>query len=400
MGKKHHSNSARDKPTTAAKQRSVLWLGDWNDEGDLTCRGYTSLAHNPEICAGVQRIASLVGSMTIYLMENGELGNTRVNNDLARLVDITPNRYMNRSNFIQWIVNTLYLSGNGNAVCYPVTENGYLRELVPIAPARVSLRPHGPWEYMVGIDGHLYDPADVLHFTVRPDEYYPWMGTGYRVVLADVAQSLKQAAATSKAFMSSKWKPSVVVKVDGISEKFQSKAGRQEILNDYLDTAEAGQPWVIPAEQMAVQSIRPLTLSDLALADTVKLDKQTVAAILGIPAFVLGVGDFSRDAWNNFISTTIMPLAEIIEQELTRKLLYSPTLFYRFNSRSLYNYSLTDMVTAGGQMMDRLAMDRNEFRSWVNLEPREDMVEMLALENYIPVSRLGDQKKLNGGDNA
>lgn len=397
MGKKHRSNSARDKPAVQ-HQRGLIWMGDWNDEGDLTCRGYTSLAHNPEICAGVQRIASLIGSMTIYLMANGELGNTRINNELARLVDIAPNKYQNRSNFIQWIVNTLYLSGGGNAVCFPVTEAGYLRELVPIAPARVSLRPQGPWSYTVIIDGMAYDPADVLHFSVRPDEYYPWLGTGYRVVLADVAKGLQQASATSRAFMASKWKPSIIVKVDGISDQFQSSDGRRRILDDYVNTTEAGEPWVIPAEQMSVETVRPLSLSDLALSDHVKLDKQTVASILGIPAFVLGVGEFNREAWNNFISTTIMPLAQIIEQELTRKLLYSPSLFFRFNARSLYNYSLTDMVAAGGEMMDRLAMDRNEFRAWVNLEPREDMVEMLALENYIPVSRLGDQKKLNGGD--
>ena len=33
------------------------------------------------------------------------------------------------------------------------------------------------------------------------------------------------------------------------------------------------------------------------------------------------------------------------------------------------------------------------------MSPREDMEELLALENYIPQDKLGDQKKLNqGGD--
>ena len=144
--------------------------------------------------------------------------------------------------------------------------------------------------------------------------------------------------------------------------------------------------------------MKPLTLSDLALDAMVTLDKRTVAAVLGIPAFVLGVGDFSRDAWNNFINTTIMPLARNMEQELTKKLLYSPNWFFRFNSWSLFSYSITELVQAGGEMVDRMSLRRNEWRGWLNLPPDPEMNQLLALENYIPVEKLGDQKKLNGGE--
>ena len=33
-----------------------------------------------------------------------------------------------------------------------------------------------------------------------------------------------------------------------------------------------------------------------------------------------------------------------------------------------------------------------------NGEPDPEMNQLLALENYIPVEKLGDQKKLNGGE--
>ena len=48
-------------------------------------------------------------------------------------------------------------------------------------------------------------------------------------------------------------------------------------------------------------------------------------------------------------------------------------------------------------MVDRMALRRNEWRDWAGLPPDEEMDELLALENYIPVARLGDQKKLNEG---
>ena len=155
---------------------------------------------------------------------------------------------------------------------------------------------------------------------------------------------------------------------------------------------------LIPAESFDVQSIKPLTLSDLALKDFVELDKKTVATILGIPSFILGVGEFKRDEWNNFVSSTIMPLAQIIEQELTKKLVTDPDLFFRFNSRSLLNYSMDELIKAGSEMVDRMAMRRNEWRDWMGLEYDPEMEELLALENYIPADRLGDQSKLTGGE--
>ena len=155
----------------------------------------------------------------------------------------------------------------------------------------------------------------------------------------------------------------------------------------------------MPADHFCVELIRPLTLSDLALADFVKLDKQTVASILGVPSFVLGVGDFHREAWTNFVNSTIMPIAKMIEQELTKKLINDPNRYFQFNSWSLYSYSITEMVSAGAEMVDRMALRRNEWRGWLSLPPDQDMEELLALENYLPQDRLGDQGKLvqNGG---
>ena len=161
----------------------------------LTCQGYTSLSHNPEITAAVDTIARMVASMTIDLMENQDNGDTRVKNGLSRKVDIDPNRYMTREQFVHWIVKVLYLDGNGNAVVWPRTRAGYIQDLQPIAPAFVSFIPDG-WGYKAIIDGKEYRPSEILHFTLNPDSFYPWLGTGYRVALGDVANNLKQAAAT------------------------------------------------------------------------------------------------------------------------------------------------------------------------------------------------------------
>lgn len=396
MSKKNRKTQQRARAEPPQK-RSAVWLCDSDAFETLACSGYTPLSKNPEICAAVDTIASLIASMTIHLMENTPAGDIRIQNELSRKVDINPNRYMTRATLVQWIVKTMMLSGNGNAVIYPSTQGGYLEDLVPVPAANVVFTPDG-WGYKITIGGVDYNPDDLLHFVLNPDENEPWRGIGYRVALADVAKSLKQAAVTKDGFMSSKWKPSLIVKVDALTEEFSSPEGRRRLLDSYVDTTAAGEPWMIPADQFDVTQVKPLTLTDLALPQAVELDKRSVASVLGIPAFVLGVGSFNRDEWNNFISRKIMSVAQIIQQELTRKLLYKPEWYFRMNPRSLYSYDLKDLSAIADDQYIRGIMTGNEVRDWLSLPPKEGLDELIILENYIPRGMIGDQSKLNGGE--
>ncbi len=45
----------------------------------------------------------------------------------------------------------------------------------------------------------------------------------------------------------------MVVKVDALTEEFADRKGRKELLESYLETSEAGEPWMIPAEQFDIK---------------------------------------------------------------------------------------------------------------------------------------------------
>lgn len=397
MSKKRKRTRAEPKKSEAGSiKRGIVFCGEKEFDA-LTCRGYTSLADSPEVSAGVDKIAGLIASMTIHLMENTDQGDIRIKNGLSRKVDIEPYSKSTRAAFMKWIVRTLYLEGNGNAVVIPETTNGILTDLKPAPASITSFIPLGMWDYKISIGGAEYDPGNLLHFVLNPDNYYPWKGKGYRTTLSAVANNLKQAAATEKGFMSSKYKPSLIIKVDALTEEFSSAEGRQKLMESYVNT-ENGEPWFLPAEQFEIEQVKPLTLSDLALADFVEIDKKGVASILEVPPFVLGVGEFKRDEWNNFINTKIMGTAQIIQQEMTKKLLYNPNWYFRFNPRSLYNYDLRDMAAIADDQYIRGIMTGNEVRDWIGLSPVEGLDDLIILENYIPRGMIGDQSKLQGGE--
>ena len=184
--------------------------------------------------------------------------------------------------------------------------------------------------------------------------------------------------------------------MDGNSEELTTQEGRKRLAEQYLRTSSAGEPWMVPAEQMEITTVKPLTLNDLAISDTVKLDKQAVAAILGVPPYVVGVGEFKQAEWNHFITATIMPIVRGMEQELTRKLLISPRWYVSMNPWALYAYDLKDLAGIGADLYIRGVMTGNEVRGWLNMAPREGLDELIILENFIPQSMIGNQKKLNG----
>lgn len=390
---------AKKRKLESTQKRSIGYvLG--TDFDNLCCGEYVSLDKNPEIMTACKKIAELIGSMTIYLMENTSKGDVRIVNELSRKIDIDPIQTMTRSHWMQSIVMNMLLYGEGNSIVVPHTYGGIIQSLEPIAPFRVSFMPKGSSYryYYVQIDGIQRKPEDLLHFTYNPDKMYLWKGRGIQVCIRDIAKNLKQATETKNAFMSSKWKPSVIVKVDGLVDEFSTKEGRQKILEDYIKAQNVGEPWLVPAEQFQVEQVKPLSLKDLAIDSSVEFDKRTIAALLGVPPFLLGVGTFNRDEWNNFISTTVMTLVKSIEQEMTRKLILNPKWYLKFNVLSLMEYDLQTISTVYTAYGDRGWVSGNEARDRLGMSPVDGLDEYKVLENYIPVDQSGLQKKISGND--
>ena len=382
LGKKHQTRQSNPVGVTAITV---------NTSGVLAGRGYHMLSEAPEVAAAIWIIADLISSAPIHLMENTQNGDVRVRDALARKIDVDPWSLGTRQTWVHWIVETEL--AEGEAVVIPQTMGTMISDLTP-APNATLHRPVGGTSYSAQYNGWTFDAADILHFRLRPDPLNPWRGIGPQVQLQQVVDSIIQTAETKTAYMSSEYKPPIVIAVNSDSP-LSDETARKRFIDKYLKRTDKSAPLIVPADLMNVSQVKPLSLTDLAIKDGVELDRKTVASIFGIPGFLLGVGSFNKEEYNAFISRTIVPICRGIEQELTKKLLYSENRYFRFSTRRLYSYSMQELSQIALNMRNAGLMTGNEGRNWLDLPPKDGLDELVMLENYLPADRLGDQKKLN-----
>ena len=390
----YFKRSTQEQQTTSTSNKIGYFMS--SDAENILVSGYTKLSDSPEVVTAVNTIADLVSNMTIQLMKNGDKGDTRVKNELSRLVDIAPNAYQTRKSFIFWIVKSMMI--NGDAVVMPLTRGGKAVELRPLADNKIQILDdaQNDFNYYITYNSKIYEPNELLHFVLNPDDSKPYKGSSYRVSLNDVTHNLRQASATKRSFMSSEYMPSLVMMVDSDADLDEDE--REKFEEKYLKRKDKNKPLLLPDGLVKFETIKPLTLEDLAIHESVKVDKETVASILGIPSFVLGVGSYSKDEWNNFINTKVMSIAQIIQQTLNR-LIVDDDMYFTFNPRSLYNYSLVEQVNAITALVKVNTLRRNEGRNWLGLAPDEEMDDLIVLENYLLQQDLSKQGKLNNDIN-
>lgn len=355
--------------------------------------GYHPLLEEQNVITCIDWMAGLIASAPIRLMRNTPDGDIRVHDDLSRRLDIDPMPGVGtRFLLMAWIVRTLLGKGNGNAFVLPEIIGGKITGFIPMPDAFATPELDG-W-YLVHWKGAIFEPNEVLHFRLWPDATTPWKGTGIKIQAENLAQSLTKSAQLKANLSSPDYKPPLAIFVSSDSD-LSSERERDNFRQKYLDDAKDGKPWILPADFVKMEQVKPLTLSDLAIKDNVELDKKTVCSLIGVPGYVLGVSAFNEREYNNIIRTRVIPIVQTIEQEFTAKILrYRTSDFLRIDRRHLYDYDIKTIAEIDCMLADRGYLNGDEVRVDLHRDPA-GLKDRVRLENYIPADMAGAQKKLN-----
>ena len=387
----------RSEPEKDAKKSMYISLPEFlQAQSD----GYMPLHKHPDVKVCIKKIADLVSSMPIYQMQNaGGIGNVRLVDGLSRKVDIDPNPYITRKTLIYKCVEELLIYGN--SFLLPIYDRqGLLQELKPIENRMVSLNSLDDGGYTAKVGSVDFASDEIINFVNNPCYDYAWQGRSFRVQLADVLRNLKQSNDIKSDFYTKHYRPGLIFFFNGDSDAFASEAERDKVFEKWVKT-KPGQPYTFPNGLIDIKDFKNMSLSDIAINESVALDKKFVAALIGVPAFFLGIGDYDEKEYNNFIDTTIRPIAEILQQELTKKLLLAHDRFFKFNINSLKAFDMDSRLSAMYEGKAMGVFNADEVRVVAGYEPTglPEMTEYNMLENYIPVKDTSKQKKLlQGGE--
>lgn len=391
-------------------KRSVQYFDTSGFNSWIVSGGYTTLDKNADVQICVNKIADIVSSMPIALMQNVTDGDVQIKNGLSRILDIDPNKYQTRKTFIQTVVREAFLKGDGNSIVIPKFKNSngsYLLDSLEVLDMSKVTFDTNDNTYKINYQNKILSPDEVLHFVFNPSRQSSFIGEGYAPILKDVLSNIAQGDATKQSFFKQP-KPSIIIGVSSDNGELMDDDGQKVIRNSYTSSMENGKPWLIPADEISVHQIQPLSLKDLAINESLEVERKQIAAAFGIPSFLVGIGKFDKTEYNNFINTTIQSIADVIQQELSKKLLYSEQMYFKFKKKALMQYDIGELSTFANESVKLGILNRNESRNLFDYSPvdKESMNEYSTLENYINIDDMSKQKKLvqdepsdEGGEN-
>ena len=320
-----------------------------NSEKALSCA--------PVYCC-VNIISKAIASIPLILYRRGKDGSRvpAVDHSLYSILKNEPNFDQGSMDFIQWVLTSMLLTGK--ACAYISRIGPKIIELVPISPEYVNEVWEGKDHYF---EAKVNDkdlkllPKDVFCVkamtldgknAVNPIRYYA----------ALIGLNLKSVEYNND-FLDNGGRPSGLLTTPSVLKKETAESISAEWQKKY----SGGNKGTVAVLHGGFD-YKPISMSaaDAQLIEIMKFSKSDIAALFGVPAYMLNEGNSSNwgtgisEQRENFVTLTLMPWMIKIQQEIRRTLLndkekdlyyaeFNTSAFLRVDTQSRYSAYSTSL---------------------------------------------------------
>lgn len=349
-------------------------------------------------------VSESVAMLPINLYEvNGEAMRklTAADHPLVATLNETPDNRMTRYTFMQAIVRSMLLRGNGYAY---INRQGERVELCFIHPDNVQIVTSKDdlsmpiIRYRVKYFDRLLDASEMLHFVNLSDN-----GLVGESVLEHARRSLNiagNAEQQAESYYNGDGMPSGILSIASRMTKEQKednyKAWRERMTNN---------PGGVMILEGTTQSYTPINISaaDRQLLEVRSFSVQDICRFFGcspVKAFDLSHSSYSTvEALQlEFLTDTLQPMLTNIEMELHRKLFYgakSARYAIKFNTGELLRADKSSQAQYFSQLVQLGLMTPNEARIELNLPPMKGGNALYMQGAMMPVEQIINNNKKN-----
>jgi HK97 family phage portal protein len=342
------------------------------------------------VFAAVARYAETISCMSLTLRDlddEGKAVGTNRRHDLARLFAHKPNRYQTATSWLQVVVSQLRLHNNAYCVIDYAKPNDTRSRVTALTPLmsdqmQVTLERTGDLTYEYTQDGltRIYAESQILHIKV--------LGNGIvgesplSAAAENIGLSISARNRAAK-FARNGFKPTAVLMSEQLLDERQRDAIKErfrlltESQDDTLHVLEAG---------LKYQALS-MSPADAQLLESRKFETREIARFFNVPPALIGEeGTFALGAdfestMEAFYRLSLQPFCELIEAELTAKLLKVEergTLRFAFNADDLLKLTPAKLHTTVKEQVQGGICTPNEGRQRLGLPPSDD-----ANANYL-----------------